>query len=408
MRIALIDAHKPPRKGAVYPYPLLKLGAWRRSLGDECRLFTNRVPSSGFDEAWVTTLFTYELPRALHLARAARTMGMTVRVGGIAASLKPDFFEREGMEVHSGLVPEAEGRAPDFSLLQELPDYAVTFTSRGCVRRCQFCMVTRLEPHFKVETGWSRDIHQKARRILFYDNNWLAKTPADLESDVEEIIRLRKEGNVRTVDFNQGLDCRLLTARKADIISRIHHNPLRFSWDGRQEDGHIERAIRLMGERGSRDVRVYVLYNYLDTPREIYRRLHTLQELTASGVARVASFPMRYQPILDLDPHREHTGPGWTPRERRAFMAILSTHAGEGIISPFGGRGISSQQEFELYYGRDEDEFVRLLNYPRIRELAHSRRAVLRQSRARLHAAEQQEHESLARRLEIAPARSDT
>ena len=50
MRIALIDTTK---KQTVYPVALLKIGAWRKSLGDECVLFRNKLPE--FIDAYTWT-----------------------------------------------------------------------------------------------------------------------------------------------------------------------------------------------------------------------------------------------------------------------------------------------------------------------------------------------------------------
>jgi len=93
VRIALVDG-SPKKSVTLYPLPLLKIGAWRQSLGDECRLFSSQLPGPGdFDEIWITTRFTYDVPFAAAMVREARSRAAVVKVGGISATLLPEHFE---------------------------------------------------------------------------------------------------------------------------------------------------------------------------------------------------------------------------------------------------------------------------------------------------------------------------
>jgi len=371
-------------KSTLYPLPLLKLGAWCRDRGDDCRLFRGKLPAAGkYDEIWITTRFTYDIPYAAGMVREAKKRTDRVWVGGIAASLLPEHFEREEVEVHKGLLPEAEHFAPDYSLLGEVPKYSISHTSRGCVRKCKFCMVTRLEPEFTHRPDWERDLHPAARKVLFYDNNWLAKQMADLESDVSKLRALVAAGRINEIDFNQGLDCRLMTEEKANMLSGLPIKPIRFAFDGMQEDGHYQRAVEMMAARGFRDFMAYVLYNFMDTPRDFYYRLRESVRLTQELTVDAKSFPMRYQPILEADVGRQFIGKHWTLAKLRAFMGLRAVHSWSGQISCHGGsEGYSPLEEFEYWFGRDAEEFERMLSYPKIRELAARKKGALRMRRA--------------------------
>ena len=371
MRIALVDTTKKP---TAYPVSLLKIGAWRRSLGDDCQLFTNRLPDEA-DEIWLTTCFTFDIPHALGIVREAKKRAPVVKVGGVAATLLPEHFEREGVEVHRGLIPEAEQCHPDYSLLPERPKYSIAHTSRGCVRKCKFCMVHRLEPKFH-NRDWIGDLAPGVKKILFYDNNWLAKSVDDLRHDITLIRGLVKMGHITSVDFNQALDCRLLTGEKANMLQGLPIKPVRFSFDGMHEDGHCQRAVRMMAARGYRDIMWFILYNYLDTPQDFYYRMRQAIELSDELGIDVYTFPMRYQPILDADAGRDYVGKHWTEAQKKGFMAILSLQSLTGQVS-------AKMDEFEFWFGKDADEFDRLLSYPKIRELAQRKKGALRMERAR-------------------------
>ena len=380
MRIALVDSNPRP---AVYPLPLLKLGAWRRSLGDECKIYNFSLPAKGeFDEIWITTLFTYNLYEAVRLAAEATKRAAKVKVGGVAATLLPDYFKHEGVEVHRGLHPEAESYAPDYSLLDKEPDYSITYASRGCVRKCKFCMVSRLEPEFRNRRDWIRDLNPKAKRILFYDNNWLAKSNKDLEYDAERIRDLQEKGQIQEVDFNQALDARLMTEEKADILQGLKIYPLRFGFDNMSLDGVIQPVIRMMAARSWFKFQYYTLYNYKDTPEDLYYRIKQSPVLKEENNIEVTAVPMRYHPILDVASGRDYVGRHWSAQALKGFMAIISRHSAHGQISTVGGSIYSAIEEFEYWFGRDEKEFVRLINYKNIRLLASRKKGDLRRRRA--------------------------
>jgi hypothetical protein len=382
MRIALVDGTKT---STLYPLPLLKIGAWRESLGDECQIFSGVLPKAGeFDEIWITTRFTFDIPFAVGLVHAAKARARRVWVGGVSASLLPEYFEREGVEVHRGLLPEAERFVPNYTLLGFAPEYSITHTSRGCIRKCGFCMVTKLEPQFTDRADWERDIHPATTKVLFYDNNWLAKSPQAFKRDVDKLQGLVAAGKVKEIDFNQGLDARLVTDEIADMLQGLPIKPVRFAFDGKQEDGWYQRAIERMAKRGHTVFRSYVLYNFMDTPADFYYRLRESARLTEELHVSVESFPMAYQPILVVNPARDYIGKHWTAKMKYGFKAIMGCAAGaSGTLVTHAHNIFPPTQEFEYWFGKDANEFERLLNYPKIRELTNRKKGALRLRRAR-------------------------
>ena len=335
------------------------------------------MPKPGeFDEIWITTVFTFDIPHAIGLVREAKNRAGRVLVGGVSATLLPEKFEAEGVEVHRGLIPEAESFSPDYSLLGFAPEYSISHTSRGCVRRCGFCMVHRLEPDFHNRTDWINDIHPHTKKILFFDNNWLAKDIEDIKRDVSIIRGLVDAGRITSIDFNQGIDARLMTEELADLLKGVPLKPVRFAFDGMQEDGYYQNAIRTMAERGHHNFMTYVLYNFTDTPQDFYYRLRESVMLASELGVSVGSFPMRFQPILDIDKGRDYVGRHWTPAKKKGFMTILQRQ------SIGGGVTFGTLAELEYWFGKDADEFNRLLSYPKLRQLIERKKGALRIERA--------------------------
>lgn len=99
------------------------------------------------------------------------------------------------------------------------------FTTRGCIRNCHFCFVPRKEGKTHI-VGDIYDIWDgKSKELIIMDNNILS-LPEHFKSICRQI---RKEKLI--VDFNQGLDLRLLTDDIAQELKTIRHKEYKFSWD---------------------------------------------------------------------------------------------------------------------------------------------------------------------------------
>lgn len=298
------------------PLGLLKIGAYHRKRGDIVDLcrpphFPNWTP----DAILVTSLFTYswrEVCDAVifykHLYPAA-----PVLLGGIYASLMPDHARKHipGLtDIFVGTAKDLDTTPPDYSLLSSLmPNWnkSLVFSSRGCVRACQFCAVPILEPTFSALPSIANLICRTHTQIVLWDNNFLASPYAqDILCELREIRN--QQGKRFLIDFNQGLDARLLTPSLAKSIAMLNLSVVRLSYDREEYRKAVENAIVLLETAGvpRKKMVVYVLYNYTDTPEDFLRRIQDLMEW------RVTAYPMRYQP-LDTTEKDVYVGQHWTP-----------------------------------------------------------------------------------------------
>jgi hypothetical protein len=156
-----------------------------------------------FDRVCVTTLFTFywkETVETILFAKKLCKPKGAVLVGGIASSLVPEYIEQEtGIKPHIGLLNEpylydkdAKGNVVidelplDYSILDEI-DYIYQtanayfgYMTRGCVNKCAFCAVPKLEPMYCNYIGIRSKIQKVeecfgARRdLLLMDNNVFA------------------------------------------------------------------------------------------------------------------------------------------------------------------------------------------------------------------------------------------
>lgn len=167
----------------------------------------------------------------------------------------------------------------------------------------------------------------------------------------------RRAKRSRYIDFNQGVDARLVTDAKMKKLSEVAIRPLRIAFDHYSMKDVYIKAIRIAVNNGITDLSNYLLYNYEDKPEELYYRMKINVDLCEELGATIYSFPMKYHPIDDpaFFRNRDYIGVNWNRKFIRAIQAVLN--ATKGKI----GRGKSF---FEEAFGKDIDEFNKILWMP--------------------------------------------
>ena len=199
---------------------------------------------------------------------------------------------------------------------------------------------------------------------LLFDKNLLNPQTSEKE-DIIEVFQVvnplfekyrNKVPKQRSVDFNQGVDARLLTDDKAKLLSQIPIKPLRIAFDSMEYEGDYLNAILRSKKYSIKHFSNYLLYNYKDKPIELYQRLKLNVELCEKYKIDIYSFPMKFHPIFgDYHLNRDYLGEHWNRKFIRAVQIILN--ATKGKI----GKGKSF---FYKAFGKDEEEFQKLLYMP--------------------------------------------
>lgn len=170
------------------------------------------------------------------------------------------------------------------------------------------------------------------------------------------------KGKMRFVDFNQGVDARLFTTEKVNLLSKIAIRPLRIAFDDLKTEQKYCEAIRMSVRAGMKDFSNYLLYNFQDHPDDLYKRLEINVNLCDELGVSIYSFPMKYHPIrktddmdLDYSHNRDYIGKYWNRKYIRAIQAVLNSTKGKI------GRGTSF---FKKAFGSDIEEYRKLLEMP--------------------------------------------
>ena len=210
-----------------------------------------------------------------------------------------------------------------------------------------------------------------AYQIIFqkyHINKLQTTTKANLLAAYEELEELCDnhylpgEGKLRFVDFNQGLDARLFTPEKANLLGQISIRPVRIAFDDIDSTKTYCNAIRMCKDVGIKDFSNYLLYNYKDHPDDLYKRLKINIDLCDELGISIYSFPMKFHPIRKTDDmeedyshNRDYIGVQWNRKYIRAIQAILNSTKGKI------GRGTSF---FKKAFGESIEEYHKLLDMP--------------------------------------------
>lgn len=405
---------EPGYKNKYPPLGLMKIAQYHGPQGKNDNVtFVKGEDPSAFNKAWdriyVTTLFSFEYPRIAttidYALKVANGQPDKVFVGGIAASLMHDRFIEErrwhGVRFIKGLLDKApaislqlddfaeelysedlygkpiEDMVPDYSILSQIEyaypvrDAYFAYTSRGCIRKCQFCGVPKLEGMQRdVEslTDLVRaidDMYGPKKDLILMDNNVVASARfKEVIAEIRDLgfvpgAKLQRPGSrvpvQRRVDFNQGVDARILCKDKMYLreLSSICLKPLRIAFDHLGVRKPYEQAVRYAHEFGLNELSNYMLYNFHDTPADLFERMRLNVTLNEELGVRIWSFPMRFQPTMR--PDRGHIGENWTRYELRSMQLILqATH---GVVS-------GAPEFFRRAFGDTFDEFQEILLLP--------------------------------------------
>jgi hypothetical protein len=405
---------EPGYKNKYPPLGLMKIAQYHGPNGKNDNItFIKGEDKSVEDKVWdriyITTLFSFEWSKISetidYASRISNQQHNTIFVGGIAASLMKEKFLAEdkwrGIRIISGLLHQSPSQAleldefeeelysddhdstpiedliPDYSILEQIDyEYPVhnayfAYATRGCVRKCAFCGVPKLEgamrempPLSKIVSGIEK-LYGPKKDLILMDNNVVASPR--LSEIIDEIVDLGfgpnatmvspKTGKTvkRRVDFNQGVDARILAKSEHFMkqLSRICLSPLRIAFDHVGLMKPYVQAVRYASASGLNFLSNYMLYNFHDTPNDLFQRMRINVTLNEELGTKIYSFPMRYQPTDR--PDRGFVGKNWNRHYLRSMQVILqATH---GVVS-------GAPDFFKKAFGDTEEEYIKILRMP--------------------------------------------
>ena len=279
MRIGLIDvdgyhADRRHRRSAVFPnLALMRIAAWHKSRGDSVAWWSGL---ERYDRVYMSKVFTFS--------------------PDIETVIDADEIIRggTGYKDYGSLPTEIEATPPDYSMYPDV-DYAIGFLTRGCIRACPWCIVPKKEGRIRPAATW-RDIKRPdSKKIVFMDNNVLA-----CDHGIQQIKDMGEKPV--WVDFNQGLDARLINPTTAALLARLHWiRFVRLSCDTEEMIPVIAQATAYMREAGIAPSRFWE-YMLVQDVEEAERRALALDTMGVTPFAQ----PYRDYDGGEPDPKQVH------------------------------------------------------------------------------------------------------
>ena len=244
MRVALHDGD-----GAGTGFPnlaLMKISAYHKGRGDSVEWFS---ALNKYGRTYSSKVFTFT-PRDPYLPADA-VLGGT------------------GYGLFGELPEEIECCAPDYSLYPGFP-HALGFITRGCIRACPWCIVPAKEGGIRFSRS-AGDITGDRRSAVFMDNNFLA-----WGGHYDELRAIIRAGTA--VDFNQGLDARLVDVVNAPLLAKVRWiKYARFSCDTIGMLGYVANAVRELRTHGYHgDMLCHVLVRGIGEAHEVCESLRKM------------------------------------------------------------------------------------------------------------------------------------
>lgn len=286
MKVGLIDVD-----GHHFPnLALMRISAYHKQKGDDV-------------EWWMGDLWHYDIVYKSKVFSDAYSKDVEDPINadkvykggtGYAISLSEDGKERYDKSKDNILPQEIEHMFPDYSIYPQ-HDFAVSMTSRGCPRGCDFCHVASKEGRCAVKVADVKDFWNGQTEIKVLDPNITACR------EKRDLMRQYKETGA-LIDFTQGIDIRLVNDDDIHDLSEMRIKRLHFAWDNPKVD--LTEQFKRFSEKYKRKARsrkmAYVLVNFNSTMDENLWRISTLFKLGFDPYVMVYNKPSAPKEIKDL------------------------------------------------------------------------------------------------------------
>lgn len=305
---------------------------------------------------YITSIFTYWAEYVERSIKHYQKLFPKAKIfiGGIFASLMPEYCKSLGknIQVFQGIHKEAEKISLEYGPAYDLVDsygvdYQIIHGMRGCIRKCKFCGVWKIEKFCSIDvdklinniviSGRKGIIGNKGRnKLVFYDNNLFANE--NIEILLEKLAKLKINGRNISCECQSGFDGRILIKKPylAKMLFNAHFKVPRIAWDHFYEDyPKIKSQIDLLKRAAynSKEIFIFFIYNW-DIPYEkMYKKIKKLWHWKVQ-ISDCRNRPLN-QTHDHYNPHMWNFGqtnedyyihPNWSDLKIRALRKLVRWH----------------------------------------------------------------------------------
>ncbi len=287
MKIGIVDADLID-KGTRHPnLALMKLSGWNKELGNEVSLLERYEDIPLYDKVYIGKVFSFtRVPQNLSLYHNIQCGGTGFYEDG--GENLPDYIEHHmpDYNLYNDFINKQIEKGIKREHYSDYLDYSIGFMTRGCFRKCPFCVNKKYDHAFRH--AHVKEFLDKTRpKIYLWDDNVLAYSK--WKDVFEELIETGKP-----FQFRQGMDIRLMTEEKAEFISKVkYHGDFIFAFDHIEDKKQIEKNLRIWKKHCKKTTKLYVLVAYDSQDiRDIVNMLERIKILMQCGCI---PYIMRYE-----------------------------------------------------------------------------------------------------------------
>jgi len=258
------------------------------------------------DRAFLSGLFTWDLPGLCRDVNLLKENGVEIEIGGPAATAMPQYVvQQTGILPHVGLDERFEHVDGKF--------FSV-FSSRGCPHNCEFCIVPTLEGRKMIE--YDSFPIPIGNNPYLCDNNILATSWAHQQLVVQKLK------NVKNLDCNSGFDCRIFAHNPEkywQLYNELHLERWRFAYDQPSQKEPVKASIEFLRSKGVRysEISVFCLIGF---PGQTFE--HCVEKLQFLVDIGCSPYAMRFKPIDTIK--KDYTPPEWNKGDLDLLFSYYS------------------------------------------------------------------------------------
>jgi hypothetical protein len=314
MRIGIVDADLIGRKKQRFPNLVCeKISGFYKEKGAEVKLLMDYEHLLEYDEVFISKVFTDTwvpewISSGVNIETMITNLPNNIHIGGTgfffdhAPNLPeeiehhiPDYHLYDDWIANEVASTEEEHRLQkkNFNLksfmvqFKEYTDYSIGFMTRGCFRKCPFCVNQKYDHVFR-HSLLDEFYDPTRKKVCLLDDNFLG-CPA-WRDILKELMALKKP-----FKFKQGMDERLLTQERCELLFSVPYDgDYTFAFDNISDYNLIHRKLKLIRKYSrATNIKFYVLVGFestdVDDIENMWRRVALLMRY------RCLPYIMRYQ-----------------------------------------------------------------------------------------------------------------
>lgn len=280
MKIGIVDADLLGRKKHRFPNLVSeKLSGYWKEKGAEVTLLTEYEGFEEYDTVFISKVFT-DTPVPDHIldlknVKAGGTGFYFDKAPNLPAEIEhhmPDYhlYDKwiESEIERARLAAEAANKPFNQSYFnlqfKEYTDYSIGFLTRGCFRKCGFC-VNKKYDHVFCSSPLQEFYDPTRKKLCFLDDNFFGSGKKVWEPIIQQVIDTGKP-----FKFKQGLDERLLTDDMCELLFNANYDgDITFAFDKIEDYELIHRQLqRIRNHTNNNNIKFYVLVGFNSTDAE--------------------------------------------------------------------------------------------------------------------------------------------